>query len=385
MRSRRVGSLVTGVTNRQNSEDPEQLRKSVKGASTQQAASAVAEPLRKSCKDAFLSDDSPFQLRKSMKGASTQQAASAVAEPLRKSCKDAFLSDDAPLFRTRRSVSFDDQSLATEASVRLDKGVGAAPARPSSRSMTSAYDKDSETVISPKLSLPRRRVSLTPALPMSLRRQRTFGATLVKAKLASNAYKDPTVRVVAQQISSSSSMAQVSKEGCRKFVIDPRTSGWIGYWDLTTTVALVFTAIVTPVEVGFMHLPDFSDRWTDQLFLTNRLVDLIFICDIGAQFLLMYNAEGVNGGGLWVDRPQDIARHYVCSLWFALDVFSISVSGFDIFSPSESGAARFKALRAVRVLRLLKLVRLFRSTRIFKRARTPSSHPLPPPCSGQMT
>jgi hypothetical protein len=331
-----VGSLVTGVTNRQNSEDPEQLRKSVKGASTQQAASAVAEPLRKSC-------------------------------------KDAFLSDDAPLFRTRRSVSFDDQSLATEASVRLDKGVGAAPARPSSRSMTSAYDKDSETVISPKLSLPRRRVSLTPALPMSLRRQRTFGATLVKAKLASNAYKDPTVRVVAQQISSSSSMAQVSKEGCRKFVIDPRTSGWIGYWDLTTTVALVFTAIVTPVEVGFMHLPDFSDRWTDQLFLTNRLVDLIFICDIGAQFLLM----------LWVDRPQDIARHYVCSLWFALDVFSISVSGFDIFSPSESGAARFKALRAVRVLRLLKLVRLFRSTRIFKRARTPSSHPLPPPALGR--
>ena len=117
-------------------------------------------------------------------------------------------------------------------------------------------------------------------------------------------------------------------------------------------------------------VPD--DRWVDPLFLINRIVDLIFVTDMTLQFFLMYpkHAHSDNahiGGGQWVSDMRQIARHNFVSPWFYLDAFSISVSGFDIFTPTGSGASRLKALRAVRVLRLLKLVRLARGSRIFKR------------------
>ena len=63
------------------------------------------------------------------------------------------------------------------------------------------------------------------------------------------------------------------------FVIDPRKSKWLPYWDGTTFTALIFTAILTPYEVAF--LPPGIPGW----FVINRLVDLIFI--IGA--LLRYS------------------------------------------------------------------------------------------------
>ena len=35
-------------------------------------------------------------------------------------------------------------------------------------------------------------------------------------------------------------------------VIDPRSSSRLGTWDMVTSVALIFTAIFTPIEVGFI-------------------------------------------------------------------------------------------------------------------------------------
>lgn len=151
------------------------------------------------------------------------------------------------------------------------------------------------------------------------------------------------------------------------YIIDPRTSRWMGAWDGLTSIALMFTAIVTPVEVGFMQIP--MNRWTDGLFLANRAVDAIFLSDMVLHFFLMYppSQENEMGGGKWIDSLPMITRHYTTSFWFYLDAFSILVSGFDIFSPDNSAASRFKVFRAVRVLRLLKLVRLARGSRIFKR------------------
>lgn len=34
------------------------------------------------------------------------------------------------------------------------------------------------------------------------------------------------------------------------WVIDPRKTSWVAFWDLATTLSLIFTAIVTPVEVS---------------------------------------------------------------------------------------------------------------------------------------
>ena len=53
-----------------------------------------------------------------------------------------------------------------------------------------------------------------------------------------------------------------------KYLLDPRTSKLMPNWDVVTSIALIFTAIMTPVEVGFMDIP--ADRWADGLFITNR-------------------------------------------------------------------------------------------------------------------
>jgi hypothetical protein len=68
-------------------------------------------------------------------------------------------------------------------------------------------------------------------------------------------------------------------------IIDPRTSRFYTRWSWLTSFALIFTAIMTPVEVGFMDIP--ADRWADGLFITNRCVDIIFILDVLMQFFIM--------------------------------------------------------------------------------------------------
>ena len=68
-------------------------------------------------------------------------------------------------------------------------------------------------------------------------------------------------------------------------LLDPRKSRIMRYWEVVTGTTLVFIAFVTPVEVGFMAIP--QDRWSDGLFITNRCVDIIFIIDLLMQFFIM--------------------------------------------------------------------------------------------------
>jgi hypothetical protein len=53
-------------------------------------------------------------------------------------------------------------------------------------------------------------------------------------------------------------------------------------WDVATSAALSFTAIVTPFEVGLLGPPSFN-----ALFVLNRLVDVIFVTDLCVHFFLM--------------------------------------------------------------------------------------------------
>ena len=70
-----------------------------------------------------------------------------------------------------------------------------------------------------------------------------------------------------------------------KYLIDPRKSKFIGYWDVVTGLALVFTALVTPWEVAFAEPPK---KFIESMFLFNRFVDSIFLVDMVLQFLLIY-------------------------------------------------------------------------------------------------
>ena len=156
-------------------------------------------------------------------------------------------------------------------------------------------------------------------------------------------------------------------------LIDPAKSKRMGYWDALTTLALLFTATVTPFEVALL------DVKLDALFIVNRVVDSIFAMDILVQFITMteVNADSAQGS-TWVTSPRTIAWNYMSS-WFLLDVFAVGIAGIDIYAVvAESiwgaGAAeqltRLVVLKICRVLRLFKLARLLRSSRIAKRWET---------------
>ena len=68
------------------------------------------------------------------------------------------------------------------------------------------------------------------------------------------------------------------------YILNPN-GGHMASWDILTSVALIFTAIVTPFEVGFMPAPETA---REPLFIINRIVDVIFSLDMCFQFFLAY-------------------------------------------------------------------------------------------------
>ena len=130
----------------------------------------------------------------------------------------------------------------------------------------------------------------------------------------------------AQNLFNSVDLAVSSQLGAvpSKWLIDPRHSKLVTYWDATVGLALLYTAIVTPVEVGF--LASFTAP-TEPLFIINQVILLLFVIDMVMQFFLMYPEQGQHGSRYVYDSAA-IARHYLKS-WFLLDMICIGVSGFD--------------------------------------------------------
>ncbi len=174
------------------------------------------------------------------------------------------------------------------------------------------------------------------------------------------------------------------------YIIDPRNS-FMSYWDALGALALIFTLIVTPFEVGFIP-PAQCFNW---LFVINRLVDLIFFADLIIQFFLMYRitkTKGLKEAFDYEYRIDKIAKHYIKSGWFFMDLGSLAPSAFDIYpltqsvcwlTPSaeqlgtiaDSSVSSLSGLRVVRTFRLVKLIRLVRSSRVLKRWETRISWP----------
>ena len=158
------------------------------------------------------------------------------------------------------------------------------------------------------------------------------------------------------------------------WVVDPRSSKMMGWWDAATTLCLVFTALVTPLEVGFF---EGASSATDPLFLVNRLVDIIFAADLVLNFSLMYSVKTPQEGVRWVDDHRMIACHYLLG-WFLPDFLSVVVVTFDIMALNKTSASdieKLKLLRILRVLRLIKLVRLARPARLRRPPPPPSPRP----------
>ena len=76
------------------------------------------------------------------------------------------------------------------------------------------------------------------------------------------------------------------------YIVRPM-SRFMSVWDAVTTLALLFTAAITPFEVAFL---EGAESTTDGLFIANRMLDCIFSLDMVLQFFLMYRVGSDEGG-----------------------------------------------------------------------------------------
>jgi hypothetical protein len=92
-----------------------------------------------------------------------------------------------------------------------------------------------------------------------------------------------------------------SRERSKRLVVHPRQTPWFGYWDVVTTLALLYTAIITPFEAGFLGSVYGPAAWADIWFLINRVLDLVFLFDLVLQFFVAYETRDDRGGSIWVE------------------------------------------------------------------------------------
>ena len=142
-------------------------------------------------------------------------------------------------------------------------------------------------------------------------------------------------------------------------------TGVLRQWDVITAVLLVFVAVVTPFELGFLTTRIDTTAGLI-LFIVNRVVDFLFIVDI----VIQANTAFIDNRGRKVYSRRKILRHYART-WMFVDV--VSVIPYDTINvilsqgSSDPDDSSFKAVRIIRLLRLLKLLRILRGMRIFKR------------------
>jgi hypothetical protein len=174
-----------------------------------------------------------------------------------------------------------------------------------------------------------------------------------------------------------------SGDGERTCLIHPIESRLLPWWDFCTTVALLFTATVTPWETAFVDVDGSTNPWTQPWFIINRIIDLIFLTDMILQFFIMYPLEQKTATSqiVYGKDPLIIARRYLKG-WFAIDfgtlipsALSMGTSLRDYSERREGGLPGTQQqdrvdlmfLRVLRAVRMVKLIRLVRVSKIYER------------------
>ena len=101
-----------------------------------------------------------------------------------------------------------------------------------------------------------------------------------------------------------------------RWTLNPH-SRFVRYWDFVILTALMITVFITPWEVSFLPPTRVaSDDWGERpiTFVVNRLVDTVFVIDVGLAFFLPYRTKRT---GMWVYEKRRIVRNYLRG-WFTL-------------------------------------------------------------------
>ena len=128
-------------------------------------------------------------------------------------------------------------------------------------------------------------------------------------------------------------------------------------WEAVMMALLCYTAIVTPMEVGF-YTPSFN-----ALFYINQVVTACFITDLVLNFFV---ATPHHGTGHLIYNQAYVAKSYL-KKWFIIDFLSAIPFDALYLGVGSSALAQLSILRTLRLLRLVKLVRILRVNRIYKR------------------
>ena len=179
----------------------------------------------------------------------------------------------------------------------------------------------------------------------------------------------------------STKLRETRPTGC---VVDPRKSVWSSRWDLLMLACLIFTAIVTPVEIAFLA----EGEKITYLWIVNRVIDLCFFLDLCLSFVIATQVEP-DRGGYYIVNQRVLIYNYLTG-WFLIDALSLLpvwLITLDYDSPwaysnSSLEEARASAAlaapagltptpellpRVMRLSRLLKLARVLKASRVLQR------------------
>ena len=95
------------------------------------------------------------------------------------------------------------------------------------------------------------------------------------------------------------SMYRAQIERQRRCTLDPH-GRWMSRWDMLTSLALLFTATITPFEVCILEGGSLDEMARDPLAWINRVVDLIFITDVALNCFTTFQDQSAEGGASWV-------------------------------------------------------------------------------------
>ena len=97
----------------------------------------------------------------------------------------------------------------------------------------------------------------------------------------------------------------VGKRG-KIYVLHPEKTPILGHWDFVTSIALIYTATLTPVETSFMSPVLGPEAWKDPWFGLNRALDVIFGLDMILQFFIAYTTGNDFAGRVWVEDHRSV-------------------------------------------------------------------------------
>ncbi|CAE7194742.1 KCNH6, partial [Symbiodinium microadriaticum] len=151
------------------------------------------------------------------------------------------------------------------------------------------------------------------------------------------------------------------------YIINPDRSQFASVWQFVMGFALVFVALVTPVQVSLLE-PAF-----DFLFLLGLFVDFLFLCDFVLQFFTAY-PKTTPHGLVWEVRLHHIFCHYL-KTWLFLDLATLIPFDFLTVVLQAATLQDFVGLKVIRSLRLMKLMRIMKSSKVFQDFEAPLAIP----------